>query len=129
MTPGYRVLPHPSDVGVEAWGPDFASALDQAVRGLADIECGGLVPAPTEERPLPPVPEDEDGLVLALERCLLELDADGWLAVGVRDGALAGTPMPDTAREAGTHVKAVTWHQLAVTREVDGVRAVVYLDL
>jgi SHS2 domain-containing protein len=40
-----------------------------------------------------------------------------------------GTQLSDAEREVGTHVKAITWHQLAVGRDANGWRAVVYVDL
>jgi SHS2 domain-containing protein len=66
-----------------------------------------------------------------LEQCLVWLDTEDWLATGV-DAAgenLVGTPLSEEARETGTHVKAITWHQLAVAQGEAGWSATVFVDL
>lgn len=126
---GYRVVEHPSDVGFEAWAPSFDALLDAAVAALADIETGGVAPSGTERRPVVVDGEPEDRLVRLLEECLILLDTEDWLAVGFADGALRGEPLSPDARAAGTHVKAVTWHQLAVEQRADGWHATVFVDL
>lgn len=127
---GHRIVAHPADVGFEAWGPDEAALHDAAVRALADVVTGGAVPAATEARPLEADGAAlEDRLVRVLEACLVELDVDDWLAVGVGGEGLVGAPLPAEARAGGTHVKAVTWHGLRVERDGEMLRAWVILDL
>lgn len=137
MSSGYRIVPHASDVGFEAWGPDEPALHDAAVRALAEIVSGGAAPAPESARPLAPPPPDapaEERLMSVLEACLVEIDADDWLPVGTRtepsgEEVLLGAPLPPEARSEGTHVKAVTWHGLSVTAAPEGLRARVLLDL
>jgi SHS2 domain-containing protein len=127
---GFRIVAHPADIGFEAWGPDEAALHDAAVGALAEIVSGGAVPAAAGSRAVAAEGDTpEQRLVRVLEGCLVELDVDDWLAVGVAGGALVGAPLPVEAREAGTHVKAITWHGLAVRREGGGLRASVILDL
>jgi SHS2 domain-containing protein len=126
---GYRIVEHPSDVGFELWGATFPELADAAVRALAAVCTGGQLPPAVDERPAPPISPDEAGLVALLESCLVELDAEDWLAVGYRDGHLVGAPLPADARENGTHVKAITWHHLGVEQRAEGWRGSVVVDL
>jgi SHS2 domain-containing protein len=130
MGASFRLLDHPSDVGFEATGATWEELLDGSVRALAAIQTGDAIPAPVDARPAPVDSEDpESALVGLLEACVARLDAEDWLAVGWRAGELAGACLSDAEREVGTHVKAITWHQLAVERTEQGWRAVVYVDL
>jgi SHS2 domain-containing protein len=132
---GHRIVAHPADVGFEAWGPDEPALHDAAVGALADVITGGAVPAAVGARPVAPggdtdeTPTPEQRLMRVLEACLVELDCDDWLAVGVSGGALVGAPLTAEARAVGTHVKAITWHGLQVRRDGEVLRATVILDL
>lgn len=131
----YRILPHPSDVGFEARADDFVVLLDRAVRALSDIETGGQIPDAIDTRPIPEAdPEEtpEERVVSVLEHCLFLLDTEDWLVTGVDPSGerLLGAQLTPDARAAGVHVKAITWHQLAVAH-VPGVgwSAVVFVDI
>ena len=127
---GHVIVEHPADVGFTATGATFLELLDEVVAALAEVESGGDPPAGTELRPLPDLNgEPEDTLVRVLEHCLFLLDTEDWLAVGVSDGALCGDALSADARAAGTHVKAVTWHQLAVVQNAHEWHATVFVDL
>ena len=130
MGSSFRLLDHPSDVGFEALGSTWEELLDGSVRALAAVQTGGSIPAAADRRAHGVVDDDpESALVSVLESCVALLDAEDWLAVGVVDGELAGVPLTDVEREVGTHVKAITWHQLKVEQTTEGWRAVVYVDL
>lgn len=125
----FTILEHPSDVGFEAHGATFEALADACVQALAAICAGGDIPPGVERRPVPTVEAEEGGLVALLERCLLELDAEDWLAVGYTRGFLRGAAWSGAARANGTHVKAITWHHLSVRQDVSGWHATVYVDL
>jgi SHS2 domain-containing protein len=134
MSATYQILPHPADVGMAVEASSFLHLLDGCVRALADIETGGAVPAPDSERPLTDAHPDatfEERVVDVLEQCLIWLDTEDWLATGVDATGenLVGTPLSEEARETGTHVKAITWHQLAVAQGEAGWSATVFVDL
>lgn len=138
---GHLIVAHPADVGFTATGETFLDLLDEVVAALAEVESGGDLPSATERRPLPETEgEPEDRVVRVLEHCLFLLDTEDWLAVGVRtdgasgdgasgNGVLCGAALSAEARAEGTHVKAITWHQLAVVQDADGWRATVFVDL
>jgi SHS2 domain-containing protein len=126
----HRIVPHPADVGFLASGATFDEMVDEAIAALAEIGSGGAPLVATERRPLPEIDgEPEDRLVRVLEHCLFLLDTDDWLAMALDGQDLRGAPLTPDDRAAGTHIKAVTWHQLAVTHETDGWRCTVFLDL
>src|SRR5688572_16699006 len=119
MSATYQILPHPADVGMSVEASTLVQLLDGCVRALADIETGGAVPEPDSQRKLTKAHPDttpEERVVDVLEQCLVWLDTEDWLATGVDSTGenLVGSPLSAEAREAGTHVKAVTWHQLEV---------------
>lgn len=135
MAGRYRILEHPSDLGLEAIGADRPELWDAAVRGLAAVVVGEPLPAPVDSRPIRlEETTDEARLVELLDACLFALDAADWLPVGARldpdgAGALVGRPLDADLRGRGAHVKAVTWHTLSVAPVAGGLRAVVFLDV
>jgi SHS2 domain-containing protein len=134
MSTTYRILPHPADVGMAVEASTLVQLLDGCVRALADIETGGALPAPDSTRALTEAHPDataEERVVDVLEQCLVWLDTEDWLATGVDSTGenLVGCPLSEEARESGTHVKAVTWHQLEVKQGEGGWSATVFVDL
>lgn len=130
MGASFVLLDHPSDIGFACEASSFEELVGAAVEALATVQSGGALPAPVEEREHGVDDGDpESALVGVLEACVALLDAEDWLAVGVSGGRLAGAPLDAAAREAGTHVKAVTWHGLRVERRGDQWRATVFVDL
>lgn len=147
----FEILPHPSDAGIRARGPDFAAALREAVRGLAALISGGATLGDAERKPATVDSADpEEQVVRLLDEVLYHVDAHGWLAadaeVAVRpdglDVVLLGAPFDPDAFDGGVHVKAVTWHGLSVGESATpsvvpgvppgdspGVQIIVYIDL
>jgi len=135
---GFHLLEHPADVGIRATGADLEAALAQVVSGLAAVITDGVGVREVESRRLHLEADDLDGLVVDLvDECLYLLDAHGWLAgsatIQLEGSALSGTlrgePFDDSRHADGVHVKAATWHQLAVVREDDGFSITVFLDI
>ena len=142
--PGYSLLDHTADVGVEAWGATPTEAFVAAARGLfavmldrnpddwqgegaatsIDIDC--------EARSWP-------GLLVAwLSELLYRFDAEAFLprAYELADCApprltatLHGLTLNDPAQAAGTAVKAVTYHHLRVDVGNEETRINVILDI
>lgn len=126
---GYALLDHTADVGVQAWGPDPAAAFAQAARGMfaiildADpVSWKGAGEPATREASV-------EGttwpalLVNWLAELLYLFEVDRFVPreIAMRDCApprvaatLQGTVLAVMDEAAGTAVKAVTYHQLAV---------------
>jgi SHS2 domain-containing protein len=133
----HEILPHPSDVGLRASGPDRSGAFAEAVAALGEILAGAPV-AGREPRPIHVDGGDADEQLMALlSEGLYELDAHGWLAGGaeltVGEGFVAGWLLGeafDADRHGdGVHVKAITWHDLAVEEDAEGAVVTVFVDI
>jgi SHS2 domain-containing protein len=137
MSDGFLLLEHTADLGLEAWGADLCAALDRAVAALGHI-LGGPAPGDVpQRRPLAMDEADPEALVVALlSECLYLLEVEGWLprgaalepsaGGGVR-GELLGEPW-DPERHDGLAIKAITWHQLAVREDPQGLTITAYVD-
>lgn len=142
---GHRLVGHTADLIVEAWGPDLAGCLEEAVRGtvasFADVR--GLV-AQTAVPFEIDAHDDGDAAVALLEELIYLVDVDRAVPVDVHvevtttpDGGwhecLRGTfemaPL-EGVRTAGAFPKAVSWHALSVAPDDAGTwRARITLDV
>ena len=134
---GFEILEHTADVGVRAYGSTETEVFEQATRGLLDIT--GATGSGSGERIEITVEAPDRAAVLAdwLEEVLYlqdardavitdlsvervdENNAAGWIEIAPRKEELEGTA-----------VKAITYHQLAVTKQSDETwLATVYFDI
>ncbi len=134
---GFEILEHTADVGVRARGASLSEVFEQATHGLLDIT--GATGTGLSERVAIKVDAPDRAAVLVdwLEEVLYlqdardaivtavhvervdEKQATGWIEIAARERDLEGTA-----------VKAITYHQLAVTNQPDGEwEAVVYFDI
>jgi SHS2 domain-containing protein len=148
----HRSLPHTADTGIEATGPDLASAFEEAGLALAgltaDIDLEAIAElGPTASPPLRPVEltaADPVALAFAwLDDLVGRVDLDGALA-GVAVDSVEGSSSDGWRLRArvgclpfdGRHVrrradvKSVTYHQLSVEPLAGGGwRLTAYLDI
>ncbi|MFP3899438.1 MAG: archease [Acidimicrobiia bacterium] len=120
---GHRALPHTADVILEAWAPDLAACLEEAVDALVDTYAEadeGARRDPYDVR-LPPGPP-ERVLVDLLDEVVYALDTADGVPVGasVRSLDEAGLHAvlwlapPDQVSPTGSVPKAVSHSELAV---------------
>ena len=138
-TRGNATFDHTADIGLEAWGATFGEALAEAGLGLQAIMLDGGSVYPRQTRMFQVTADDAGALLVAwLSELLYAFDTDGWLSaaidISVADpcklSATARGEMFDDARhELGVGVKAVSYHDLVVRCEADGVRVRVILDV
>ena len=134
---GFEILEHTADVGVRARGASLPDLFEQVTHGLLDITGATgtgqgqrvviAVDAPDRAAVLVDWLEEvlylqdaRDAIVTAVhvER-VDEKQANGWIEIAARERDLEGTA-----------VKAITYHQLAVTNQPDGKwEAIVYFDI
>ncbi len=135
MTPGpggargHRVDDHLGDAVIEAWAPDTAACLGEALMGLADLVAAPAAePVAVSTHPLATsCDEPEEALVALLEEVIFVLDVAAEVPVRVRlakaDRGFAGTmevvPL-DAVELAGPAPKAVSYHGLEMRREEGG---------
>lgn len=139
----FRQFDHTGDVGVEAEAPDEASLYACCASALFDILVGA---GPIEIRGSQRIEVSAEDRELLLVRWLKELlylhEAGRWI---FRDFEVETAPQGDGFRLAGkaggeafdparhtlrTEIKAVTHHQIAVSRGPDGIwRARIVFDI
>ncbi len=139
MSPGYEILEHPADVGIEARGPSLADAFAQAAEGLMSVILDPTHVVLRESRRITLTASDTDQLLVRwLSEILYLFDGCGF--AGSRfdieipsPASLIATvhgeifsPLRHTVR---TDVKAVTYHLLHIQQSPDECVVRVYLDI
>ncbi|HLA68991.1 MAG TPA: archease [Bacteroidota bacterium] len=139
MQPGYRILDHPADIGIESWGSTFSEALSMAVSGLVSLIVDPSSVEPTEQRFISVSAEDIESLVVkTLSEVLFLFDGAHFVPKTLEvfsespnglQGSLSGEPLQGDKHHMRIDVKAVTYHQLSVNRRPASVTINVYLDI
>jgi len=139
----YEYLEHEADIGIRAWGKDYAEALADAVRALGAVmvepegvkakwEFGASVQA--ESRDLLAVELLNEALSL-LWLHNLALAEVGPLEVTGGDGdwrarlIIRGEPIDQERHDLGTEVKAATYSGLKLTEEAGKTTIQCILDI
>jgi protein archease len=135
---GHRIVPHTADCIIEAWGPDRAGCLTEAllalVQGFAEIGHDH----PTQVVPIGAGPgRAEDELVALLEQVIFSVDALSVVPVrfhlGETDrGGVAGemevVPADDIV-VVGPVPKGVSYHELSMVQGEGGWRCRLLVDV
>jgi SHS2 domain-containing protein len=135
----YEIIEHPADVGFIARGRDLRQLFQNAAAALCALACDPDSLDEREERRIEAQGADDESLLFAwLAEILAISDAEQIffrrvevtrLEAGRIEGLARGERYDRQRHRAGTYIKAVTYHQLAVTRADDEWRATVYLDV
>ena len=135
---GHRQLPHAADCLLEAWGPDRATCLTQALLALVDTFAEVHDSVTTEVLPLAtPANGAEDALVSLLEEVIFLVDALGVVPIRfhlaeAEDGGLAGDMEVVPASRVdlvGPVPKGVSYHALQVAPFGGGWRCRALVDV
>jgi SHS2 domain-containing protein len=134
---GFEIIEHTADVGFRARGNTLEELFETATRALLEIngahgsDGGRKVDIDVSAR-------DVGGLLVQwLAEVLFELEAADGVVTGIEVRAVSDETARGTVvlRERGdhahdgTHVKAITYHQLRVEPEGSGWVAEVYVDV
>ena len=133
----YEIIEHTADVGLKAWAPTLAELFAIAAQGMTAIMIAGEIGG-------------NDQVSISLEADSLEILLHEWLseinylflvqekvfhqfAIEITDTRLTGICRGenyDPERHMGnTEIKAVTYHQLLVSKEKQQWLAQVFFDL
>ena len=133
---GFEILEHTADVGVRSWAASLEEAFRQSTLGLLDVVGvwrpgnGAREPIAVEGRDLGALLVDWLSEVLYLQEVrdvviaavhvdhVGDNEASGWVELAERPAEIEGTA-----------VKAITFHQLDVSRSNGGWSTTVYLDI
>jgi len=141
---GYALLDHTADVGVRAWGPDPSAAFAQAARGLfaivldADPATWHGAGEPASRKASAEGSTWQALLVNWLADLLYLFEVERFVPREIAmqrcepprvAATLRGTVLASLDEVAGTAVKAVTYHQLAVEIGPECTEVRVILDI
>ncbi|MCX6143947.1 MAG: archease [Ignavibacteriales bacterium] len=139
MEEGYRILEHPADVGIEAFGNTLKDAFEYAALGLTSIIVEPASVDPSEQRFVSLKGTDPENLLVRwLSEIIYLYDGEDFLlsdvnisrlAHGELEATLAGEKMNESKHKLKMDVKAITYHQLMVEEEPEGVLLRVFLDI
>lgn len=135
---GHCFAPHTADCVIEAWGPDRATCIAEAMTALVELfaDCGATSVDRAVAVSAGPAP-DVDLLVSLLEEVIYALDALESVPVHVHlaeasDGRVVGImQVADAARvtQVGPVPKAVSYHGLEMVRADSGWRCRALVDV
>jgi SHS2 domain-containing protein len=139
MNQGYRILEHPSDVGIEARGESLRQAFESAGRGmLAFIVDPDSVHGAETKCVTITGTDPENLLVRWLSEILFQYDGKGFIASGIEiqemsanglKAVLTGETANLEKHRFRTDVKAVTYHQVKVETTAEESIVRVFFDL
>ncbi len=137
--PGYRILDHPSDAGIEARGKNLKEAFEFAARGMMSIIVDPESVGAKERKSMKATGTDPENLLVRwLSDILFQYDGNGFLVsdVEVREisanaltADLRGESLNPGKHKLRTDIKAVTYHQLKVEMTGEGCLVRVFFDL
>ena len=118
---------HTADVGLAARADTLGELFEALAEGLADLICAREQVAPAQQRVVSVQAEDLEALAvdfLSAVRAVMQTGRFAVAAVSVNkidegavEAVLLGEPYDPNQHELATEVKAVTYHQLKITRE------------
>jgi SHS2 domain-containing protein len=137
--PGYHLIDHPADLGIEAFGQNLIEAFEQAGLGLMSVILDVDSVELQESRELALQASDlEHLLVKWLTEILYLYDGDSFVVARFQISELSPQHMRATVtgecfsekkHVTRLDVKAITYHQLSVEQDDEGGRVRVFLDI
>jgi protein archease len=139
MSEPFEILEHPSDVGFRARGRTQAELFENAALALFSLSCELDTIKEKETREIEVSSGELETLLYAwLAELLAVGEAERLVFHRASISELSDTRMRGTAHgeaferdrhRRGTHIKAVTMHQLKIEKTADGWTAQVFVDL
>lgn len=137
--PGFRILEHPADIGIEAWGRTIPEAFSRAAFALVSIILDPACITVRETRMVELHAADRDQLLVKwLEEILYLYDGERFVPSSIEitehspvslTARLHGEPFDPDKHETRLDVKAVTYHQLSIAENPGGWTVRIYLDI
>ena len=136
---GFRILDHPADLGIEAYGKTVAEAFEQAALGLVSIIVDASSVEARECREVTLRGSDREQLLVRwLQEILYLYDGEHFiggrfqisqLEPGWLQALVYGEPFDPKHHQTRLDVKAVTYHQLKVLEGTGNSSVRVFLDI
>ena len=138
-TAKFHLLEHPSDLGIEAYGPTIGEAFEQAALGLMAVIADTDTIDAVDEREVIVEAQDYENLVVRwLSEILYLYDGEDFLLKEATVESIAPKKLSGRLSgeiyQAGKHtlkldVKAVTYHQLSIKSSNGATTIRVFLDI
>jgi SHS2 domain-containing protein len=135
----FEIVEHPADIGFRAWGRNVEELFENAALALFSLGCDLDGVRETESRLVDVSAAEPETLLYAWLAELLAVSEGEHIvfrrAVVSEAGekrvraTVYGEPFDRERHHSGTHIKAVTFHQLFVKESSEGWCAQVFLDL
>ena len=139
MRVAYEIVEHPADVGFRAYGATLEELFKNAAEAMMSLGCALESIEERERREVAAHGENLEALLYDwLTEILAIADAEQLVfhrvevpevAGGKARGVVYGEKFDKSRHNAGTYIKAVTYHQLQIEQTPDGWRAQVFLDV
>jgi len=139
VQPPFEFLEHPADIGFRAHGETREELFENAALALFSLTCELATVEERESREIEVTGTDNETLLYAwlaellavaeAERLVFRRAAVTALEPARVHGTAYGEPFDRARHEMGTHIKAVTFHQLSVEQTAEGWRAQVFVDV
>lgn len=131
---GYEEVQHTADWALRIWAPDLAALFEQAARGMFDLSGIRLQEGHRKKRSLKVESTDAEGLLVNfLGELLHMLDQDGLafdqFDLAVSETALIANLEGATVTERKKEIKAVTYHNLSIQKNSQGLQAEIVFDV
>jgi SHS2 domain-containing protein len=135
----FKILEHPSDLGIEAYGSSKQEVFRNAALGLMSVVAGESRIEPSQERAVTLQALDCENLMVRwLTEILYLYDAEKFLTAKMKFETLSDTSLKaillgerydELRHELKLDVKAITYHQLNVACHDDDWIARVFVDV
>jgi len=139
ISPGFIILDHPADLGIEAYGRSLAESFEQAALGLISVILDPTTVRPTETRHVELSAVDPEQLLVKwLSEILYLYDGQRFVPSRFSISEISANRLQSTvcgeafcAARHSTHldVKAITYHQLNIREDAHGSWIRVFLDI
>ncbi|MBI5216017.1 MAG: archease [Ignavibacteriae bacterium] len=139
MKPGFTILEHPADMGIEATGETLAQAFEQAAMGMMSIILDVSTVEKKDTRTINLRAGDiEQLLVKWLTEILYLYDGQQFVPCSFSiqklsetnlEAKINGEQLQQEKHRTKLDVKAVTYHQLSIKHSVNDVTLTVFLDI
>ena len=139
MESGYRILEHPADMGIEAFGANLSEAFRYAALGMISLIVDPPSVGLAVQKEIAIEGSDVENLLVRwLSEILYLYDGEDFLVGGVEiskmsprglTAKLRGEFVDERSHRLKMDVKAVTYHQLIVAQRPAGTTVRVFFDI
>lgn len=132
---GYEEIEHTADWSIRAWGADLPSLFRAAAEGMLDLVGARAVKGPRPWRSFHLEAEDAEGLLVSwLSELLFALETEGLTFIDFDLAIIEWSELDGRAQQAPSErprkeIKAVTYHDLDISRSERGLETVVVFDV